>query len=121
VLMADGAAGQVEDRLPPYRAAACFCAGFQPTTYDWQVRSLFDALAGLPGHTAIGGLTINGRQRFRAAGLALWSEPDDWSLGRRGDSLRSLWSDCWGPAATDFARVMGPAAPLGRIPSGVTP
>jgi len=105
---------------PPYRAAACFCAGFQPTTYDWQVRSLFDAAAHVTDHAAIGGLAVNGRQRFRAAGLALWSEPDDWSPGRCSDSLRRAWKDCWGPAATDFARVVGPASPIGRpVPGGI--
>jgi hypothetical protein len=98
---------------PSYRAAACFCAGFQSTTYDWQVRSLFDAAAQVPGHVIIGGLAVNGRQRYRAAGLTLWPEPDDWSPSRRGDSFRRLWNDCWGPAATDLARVVGPATPIG--------
>jgi hypothetical protein len=97
---------------PSYRAAACFCASFQPTTYDWQVRSLFDAGAQLPGHAIIGGPAVNGRQRFRAAGLALWQGPNDWSPGRRSDDLQRLWDNSWGAAATDQARVVGPAAPI---------
>jgi hypothetical protein len=109
--------------MPPssYGAAACFCAGFQPTTYDWQVRSLFDAAAQLPGNAIIGGSAVNGRQRFRAAGLALWPDPDDWSPGRRGDDLHHLWHDSWGAAATEQARVVGPAAPIASKPSGVAP
>lgn len=106
---------------PSYRAAACFCAAFQPTTYDWQVRSLFDAAAQLPGTATIGGPAVNGRQRFRAAGLALWPGPDDWSPGRRGDDLHRLWDDSWGAAATDQARVVGPATPIAQKPLRVFP
>lgn len=97
---------------PSYGAAACFCAGFQRTTYDWQVRSLFDAAVHLPESAIIGGPAVNGRQRFRAAGLALWPGPDDWSPSRRGDDLRRLWDDSWGEAATDQARVVGPGGPI---------
>jgi hypothetical protein len=103
---------------PSYRAAACFCASFQPTTYEWQVRSLFDAAAHAPDNTTIGGMAADGRQRFRAAGLALWPDRDDWSRGGRSDSFRRLWNDCWGPAATDQARVVGPATPIGPTASG---
>jgi len=106
---------------PSYRAAACFCAGFRPTTYDWQVRSLFDAAAQVPDNATICGLAADGRQRFRAAGLALWPDPTDWSPGRRSDSFRRLWDDCWGTAATDQARVVGPAMPIGPIASGAAP
>lgn len=106
---------------PSYRAAACFCAGFQPTTYDWQVRSLFDAAAQLPGSAIIGGPAVNGRQRFRAAGLAFWPGADDWSPGRRGDELHRLWVDSWGALATDQARVVGPAAPIASKPWRVAP
>jgi hypothetical protein len=106
---------------PPYRAAACFCAGFRPTTYDWQVRSLFDAAAQVPGNATIGGLAADGRQRFRAAGLALWPAQDDWAPGHRSDSFRRLWDDCWGPAATDQAWVVGPATPVGPTASGAAP
>jgi hypothetical protein len=106
---------------PPssYRAAACFCAGFQPTTYDWQVRALFDAAAQLPGNATIGGPAVKGRQRFRAAGLALWPGPDDWSPGRRSDDLHSVWDEFWGAAATDQARVVGPATPIASKASEV--
>jgi hypothetical protein len=97
---------------PSYRAAACFCAGFQPTTYDWQVRSLFEAAARLPGSAIIGGSAVNGRQRFRAAGLVLWQGADDWSSGRGGEDLHRLWNDSWGAAATEQARVVGPATPI---------
>jgi hypothetical protein len=106
---------------PSYRAAACFCAGFQPTTYDWQVRSLFDAAARMQGSATIGGIAVNGRQRFRAAGLALWPHPSDWSPGHSGDSFRRLWDDCWGTAATDQARVVGPATPIGPRAQGAGP
>jgi hypothetical protein len=106
---------------PSYRAAACFCASFRPTTYDWQVRSLFDAAAQVPGNATIGGMAADGRQRFRAAGLALWPDRDDWSPGHRSDWLRRLWDDCWGPAATDQARVVGPATPIGLTASGAAP
>lgn len=106
---------------PPlsYRAAACFCASFRPTTFDWQVRSLFDAAARVPDNATVGGIAADGRQRFRAAGLALWPDRDDWSPGHRSDWFRRLWDDCWGPAATDQARVMGPAMPIGPTASGV--
>jgi hypothetical protein len=103
---------------PSYRAAACFCASFRPTTFDWQVRSLFDAAAQVPDNATIGGIAADGRQRFRAAGLALWPNRDDWSPGHRSDRFRRLWDDCWGPAATDQARVMGPAMPIGPTASG---
>jgi hypothetical protein len=103
---------------PSYRAAACFCASFRPTTFDWQVRSLFDAAAQVPDNATIGGIAADGRQRFRAAGLALWPDRDDWSPGHRSDRFRRLWDDCWGAAATDQARVMGPAMPIGPIASG---
>jgi hypothetical protein len=105
---------------PPlsYRAAACFCASFRPTTFDWQVRSLFDAAARVPDNTTIGGIAADGRQRFRAAGLALWPDRNDWSPGHRSDRFRRLWDDCWGAAATDQARVMGPAMPIGPTASG---
>jgi hypothetical protein len=108
---------------PPasYRAAACFCASFQPTTFDWQVRSLFEAASQVPGNTTVGGLAANERQRFRAAGIALWPDPDDWAPGNRSDALRRLWIDCWGPAATDRAWVVGPATPLGPAVSGAIP
>ena len=106
---------------PSYRAAACFCASFQPTTYDWQVRSLFEAAAQTPGNTTIGGMAADGRQRFRAAGLALWPRSNDWSPGHRSDRFRRLWDDCWGPAATDQARVVGPATPIGPTASGAVP
>jgi hypothetical protein len=106
---------------PPYRAAACFCASFRPTTYDWQVRSLFNAAAQVPGNATIGGLAADGRKRFRAAGLALWPARDDWAPGHRSDSFRRLWDDCWGPAATDQARVVGPAMPIGAAASGAAP
>lgn len=106
---------------PSYGAAACFCAGFHPTTYDWQVRSLFEAACRVPGDVTIGGLAANDRQRFRAAGLALWPDADDWSPGHRGDSLRRLWDDCWGPALADQARVAGPAAPIALTASGAAP
>jgi len=108
---------------PPssYRAAACFCASFQPTTFDWQVRSLFEAAARVPGNATIGGIAADGRQRFRAAGLALWPDQDDWSPGHRSDWFRRLCDDCWGPAATDQARVMGPAMPIGPTASGAAP
>jgi len=119
VVVADGLPSQGAVWPPSYRAAACFCAGFQPTTYDWQVRSLFDAAARLPGYATIGGLAVNGRQRFRAAGLALWSGPDDWSSGGHSDALRGLWDDCWGSAATDLARVVGPAGAIGQPVPGV--
>jgi len=107
--------------VPPssYGAAACFCAGFQPTTYDWQVRSLFDAAARLPDTATIGGPAVNGRQRFRAAGLTLWPGPDDWSPGRRSEDLHRVWDECWGAAATDQARVVGPATPIAPKASGV--
>ena len=103
---------------PSYRAAACFCASFRPTTFDWQVRSLFDAAAQVPDNATIGGIAADGRQRFRAAGLALWPDRDDWSPGHRSDRFRRLRDDCWGAAATDQARVMGPAMPIGPIASG---
>lgn len=103
---------------PSYRAAACFCASFRPTTFDWQVRSLFDAAARAPDNATIGGIAADGRQRFRAAGLALWPDRDDWSPGHRSDWFRRLWDDCWGAAATDQARVMGPAMPIGPTASG---
>jgi hypothetical protein len=103
---------------PSYRAAACFCASFRPTTFDWQVRSLFDAAAQVPDNATVGGIAADGRQRFRAAGLALWPDRDDWSPGHRSDRFRRLWDDCWGAAATDQARVMGPAMPIGPIASG---
>ena len=103
---------------PSYRAAACFCASFQPTTYDWQVRSLFDAAARMQGSATIGGMAADGRQRFRAAGLALWPHPSDWSPGHGSDSFRRLWDDCWGTAATDQARVVGPATPIGPTAPG---
>ncbi len=106
-------------RPPSYRAAACFCASFRPTTFDWQVRSLFDAAARVPDNATVGGIAADGRQRFRAAGLALWPDRDDWSPGHRSDWFRRLWDDCWGPAATDQARVMGPAMPIGPTASGV--
>jgi hypothetical protein len=106
---------------PSYRAAACFCASFRPTTFDWQVRSLFDAAARAPDNATVGGIAADGRQRFRAAGLALWPDQDDWSPGHRSDRFRSLWNDCWGQAATDQARVMGPAMPIGPIASGAAP
>ena len=105
---------------PSYRAAACFCASFRPTTFDWQVRSLFDAAAQVPDNATIGGIAADGRQRFRAAGLDLWPDQDDWSPGHRSDRFRRLWDDCWGPAATDQARVMGPAMPIGPTASGAT-
>jgi hypothetical protein len=106
---------------PSYGAAACFCASFQPTTYDWQVRSLFDKAARVLGSTTIGGMTANGRQRFRAAGVALWPHPSDWSPSRGGDSFRRLWDDCWGPPATDQARVVGPAMPVDPTAPGAAP
>ena len=112
----------VADAPPPsYRAAACFCASFRPTTFDWQVRSLFDAAAQVPDNATIGGIAADGRQRFRAAGLALWPNRDDWSPGHRSDRFRRLWDDCWGLAATDQARVMGPAMPIGPTASGAAP
>jgi len=112
----------VADGPPPsYRAAACFCAAFRPTTYDWQVRSLFDAAAQVPDNATIGGMAADGRQRFRAAGLALWPSQDDWSPGHRSDWFRRLWDDCWGPAATDQARVVGPAMPIGPTAPGAAP
>jgi hypothetical protein len=106
---------------PSYRAAACFCASFRPTTYDWEVRSLFDAAARMPGNTTIGGLATDDRQRFRAAGLALWPDTEDWSPGQRGDSLHRLWHECWGPAATDQAWVVGPATPIHPSAPGAIP
>lgn len=106
---------------PSYRAAACFCASFQPTTYDWEVRSLFDAAARVPDNTTLGGLAADDRQRFRAAGLALWPDEDDWFPGHRGDSLHRLWHECWGPAATDQAWVVGPATPIHTRASGAIP
>jgi hypothetical protein len=106
---------------PLYHAAACFCASFRTTTYDWQVRSLFDAAAQVPDNATIGGMAIDGRQRFRAAGLALWPDRDDWSPGGRSDSFRRLWDDCWGPAATEQARVVGPAMPISPRASGAAP
>jgi hypothetical protein len=106
---------------PSYRAAACFCASFRPTTFDWQVRSLFDAAARVPGSATVGGIAADGRQRFRAAGLDLWPNRDDWSPGHRSDRFRLLWDNCWGPAATDQARVMGPAMPIGPTVSGAAP
>jgi hypothetical protein len=110
-----------EGSPPTYRAAACFCASFQPTTYDWQVRSLFERAAEAPGNLTIGGMAANGRQRFRAAGLTLWPHPNDWFPGHHSDRFRRLWDDCWGPAATDQARVVGPATPIGPTASGATP
>lgn len=108
---------------PPasYQAAACFCAGFQPTTFDWEVRSLFDAAARAPGNTTIGGLAVDDRQRFRAAGLTLWPDADDWSPGHGSDALRRLWYERWGPAATDEAWVVGPATPLHPPAPGAVP
>lgn len=103
---------------PSYRAAACFCAAFRPATYDWQVRSLFESTSQAPGNAIIGGLAANDRQRFRAAGLALWPDGDDWSPSHRGDSLRRLLDDCWGPAIADQARVVGPAMPIQPTASG---
>jgi hypothetical protein len=103
---------------PSYRAAACFCASFQPTTYDWQVRSLFDAAPRMQGSATIGGIAVNGRQRFRAAGLALWPHTSDWSPGHSSDSFRRLWDDCWGSSATDQARVVGPATPISLTAPG---
>jgi hypothetical protein len=110
----------VVDRSPPpsYGAAACFCAGFHPATYDWQVRSLFEAAPRSPDSATIGGLAATERQRFRAAGLTLWPDAADWSPGHRGDSLRRLWDDCWGPAIADLARVAGPATPIHPAASG---
>lgn len=110
-----------ESPPPSYQAAACFCASFRPTTYDWEVRSLFDAAARMPGNTTIGGLAIDDRQRFRAAGLALWPDIDDWSPGHRGDSLHRLWDDYWGPATTDQVWVVGPATPIHPSASGAVP
>jgi hypothetical protein len=122
VVVAEGPPGRAAVWPPPsYRAAACFCAGFRPTTFDWQVRSLFDAAAQAPDNATIGGLAADGRQRFRAAGLTLWPDPTDWSPGRRSDSFRRLWEDCWGTAATDQARVVGPAIPIGPTASGAAP
>jgi hypothetical protein len=122
VVAAEGPPGRAAVWPPPsYRAAACFCASFRPTTYDWQVRSLFDAAAQVPGNATIGGMAADGRQRFRAAGLALWPHPNDWSPGHRSDWFRRLWDDCWGPAATDQARVVGPATPIAPTASGAPP
>ncbi len=103
---------------PSYRAAACFCAGFGPTTYDWEVRSLFDGAAHGDGNTVVGGLATDDRQRFRAAGLALWPDPDDWSGGGNGESFRRRWEDCWGRIATDEAWVVGPATPVNASAHG---
>jgi len=102
---------------PAYRAAACFCADFRPTTFDWQVRSLFDAAALAPGNSTLGGLAVNDRQRFRAAGLALWSNEDDCSAGHLSEFFHRLWQEHWGPAATDQAWVIGPAMSVGpKVP-----
>ena len=110
-----------ESPPPSYQAAACFCAGFQPTTYDWQVRSLFDAARRLRGCTTIGGMAANGRQRFRAAGVALWPQVSDWSPDHDSDGFRRLWDDCWGTTATDQARVVGPAMPINPKAPGAAP
>lgn len=103
---------------PSYHAAACFCAGFQPTTYDWEVRSLFNGATEGTGNTTIGGLATDDRQRFRAAGLAFWPNPDDWSSADQSESLRRQWRDCWGRIATDEAWVVGPATPVNASARG---
>ena len=55
-----------------YGAALCFCLDFRPDTYDWQVRSALEQLAGNTYGRLLGagvGVALNQRQPFRAGGL----------------------------------------------------
>ena len=97
--------------LPPetYSGAACFGARLRPQTFDWQVRGLLERLNG--PLVVSGGLALNDRQRFRAAGLAFWTgggEPDA-AFGE----FRRRWAEAWGPILTEAALVLGDARPLG--------
>jgi hypothetical protein len=91
-----------------YGAALCFCLDFRSDTYDWQVRSVLEQLAGdTDKGTLLGasvGVALNQRQPFRAGGLVFAASPNDLSAVR----LPPLNAD----AAAGLAAVAGPALPL---------
>jgi len=91
-----------------YGAAFCFCLDFRPDTYDWQVRSALEQLAGNTDNGrllgASVGVALNQRQPFRAGGLVFAASPNDLSAVR----LPPLNAN----AASRLAAVAGPASPL---------
>jgi hypothetical protein len=94
--------------LEGYRAALCFCLDFRPDTYDWQVRSVLDQLA---GHAGKGGLlgasvgvALNQRQPFRAGGLVFAASAGDLSAARLAPLKENT--------TTGLVAVAGPASPL---------
>ncbi len=118
--------------LPPdhYSAALCFGADVHPGTFDWQIRRLLDRPSG--ACVVSGGLAINERQRFRAAGVAFFLSGQARAGGRpflagsdiRGESaddkaaesaltgFKRRWDEVWGPIVTEAALVVGNASPL---------
>jgi len=91
-----------------YGAAFCFCLDFRPDTYDWQVRSALEQLAGNTDKGRLLGVSVgvalNQRQPFRAGGLVFAASPSDLSAVR----LPPLNAD----AASRLVAVAGPASPL---------
>lgn len=91
-----------------YGAALCFCLDFRPDTYDWQVRSVLERLAGNPAKgTLLGasvGVALNQRQPFRAGGLVFAASP----AGLSAVPLPALNAD----AASGLVAVAGPASRL---------
>ena len=91
-----------------YGAAICFCLDFRPDTYDWQVRSVLEQVAGntdkgrLLGASV--GVALNKRQPFRAGGLVFAASAGDLSEVR----LPPPDAD----AASGLVAVAGPASPL---------
>jgi len=90
-----------------YGVALCFCLDFRPDTYDWQVRSALEQLAGNTYGRLLGasvGVALNQRQPFRAGGLVFAASPSDLSAVR----LPPLNAN----AASGLVAVAGPASPL---------
>jgi hypothetical protein len=91
-----------------YGAALCFCLDFRPDTYDWQVRSVLEQLAGNTDNGrllgASVGVALNQRQPFRAGGLVFGASAADLSDIRLPPPN--------GDAASRFVAVAGAASPL---------
>ena len=60
--------------------------------FEWQARALLDRIATLPG-TAIAGLTVEERERFRAAGVVLLAADQMAEFSLALERARESWSD----------------------------
>lgn len=60
--------------------------------FEWQARALLDGIATLPG-TGIAGLTVEERERFRAAGVVLLAADQVAGFASALEAARAAWAD----------------------------